>query len=155
MFVRWQLKFVATAVAISATSLTCVCASSSSLDQRPNALATLQAKADQAQPRDRCYLYAELVSQMTDLAGHQLSSGDSEQASETLKLVQGYAEKIQIGVGDDSKKLKNAEMLVRRTSFRLKDILGGASLEDRETLEATLRQLNQVQAQLMTQVFKK
>jgi hypothetical protein len=155
MLVRRQLQFVATTVVISATSLTCVSASASSLDQRPGALASLQAKADQAQPRDRCYLYAELVSQMTDLAGHQLSSGDSEQASETLKLVQRYAEKIQIGVGDDTKKLKNAELLVRRTSFRLKDILGGASLEDRETLEATLRQLNQVQAQLMTQVFKK
>jgi hypothetical protein len=155
MFVRRQLQFVATAVAISATSLTCVYASSSSLDRHPGALATLEAKADQAQPRDRCYLYAELVSQMTDLAGHQLSSGDSGQASETLKLVQLYAEKIQIGVADDSKKLKDAEVLVRRTSFRLKDILGGASLEDRETLEATLKQLNQVQAQLMTQVFKK
>ena len=155
MFVRRQLQFVATAVAISATSLTCVYASSSSLDRHPGALATLQAKADQAQPRDRCYLYAELVSQMTDLAGHQFSSGDSGQASETLKLVQLYAEKIQIGVADDSKKVKDAELLVRRTSFRLKDILGGASLEDRETLEATLKQLNQVQAQLMTQVFKK
>jgi hypothetical protein len=155
MFVRRQLQFVATAVAISTTSLTCICASASPADQRPSALATLQAKADQAQPKDRCYLYAELVSQMTDLAGHELSSGDSEQASETLKLVQRYAEKIHIGVGDDSKKLKNAEVLVQRTSFRLKDILGGASLEDRETLEATLRQLNQVQAQLMTQVFKK
>ena len=155
MFVRRQLGFVATALAISTILLTRVCAFASSPDQRPSALATLQAKADQAQPRDRCFLYAELVSQMTDLAGHQLSSGDSEQASETLKLVQGYAEKIQIGVGDDSKKLKNAELLVRRTSFRLRDILGGASIEDRETLEATLRQLNQVQAQLMTQVFKK
>jgi hypothetical protein len=92
---------------------------------------------------------------MTYEAGRQLSSGDSGQASETLKLVERYAEKIQIGVGDDSKKLKNAELLIRRTSFRLKDILGGASPEDRETLEATLRQLNQVQAQLMTQVFKK
>jgi hypothetical protein len=155
MFVRRQLQSAATAVAISTTSLTCICASASSPDQRPSALATLQAKADQAQPRDRCYLYAELVSQMTDLAGQQFSSCDSGQASETLKLVQRYAEKIQIGVGDDSKRLKNAELLVRRTSFRLKDILGGASLEDRETLKATLRQLNQVQAQLMTQVFKK
>jgi hypothetical protein len=153
--VRRPLQFVAIAVAISAMSLTCFCASASSPDQRPNALATLQAKADQAQPRDRCYLYAELVSRMTDLAGHQFSSGDSGQASETLKLVQRYAEKVQIGVGDDSKKLKNAELLVRRTSFRLRDILGGASFEDRETLEATLRQLDQIQAQLMTQVFKK
>jgi hypothetical protein len=44
---------------------------------------------------------------------------------------------------------------MRRTSFRLKDILSEASYEDRQALEATLEQLNQVQAQLMTQVFKR
>jgi phosphomevalonate kinase len=92
---------------------------------------------------------------MTDLAGYQLNSGDSGQASETLKLVQQYAEKIHMGVADDSKKLKDAELLVQRTSFRLQDILSQASYEDRQTLEATLKQLNLVQAQLMTQVFKK
>jgi phosphomevalonate kinase len=92
---------------------------------------------------------------MTDLAGHQLNSGDSGQASETLKLVQRYAEKIHVDVADDSKKLKDAELLMRRTSFRLNGILSEASYEDRQALEATLKQLNQVQAQLMTQVFKK
>jgi hypothetical protein len=44
---------------------------------------------------------------------------------------------------------------MRRTSFRLKGILSGASYEDRPALEVTLKQLNQVQAQLMMQVFKK
>ena len=111
-------------------------------------------KADQAQPRDRCFLYAKLVSKMTDLAGQQFHSGDSGRASETLKRVQQYAEKIHMGVAADSKKLKDAELLMQRTSFRLKDILNEASLEDRQALEATLKQLNQVQAQLMTQVFK-
>jgi hypothetical protein len=43
---------------------------------------------------------------------------------------------------------------MQRTSFRLKDILDEAPFEDRGALEATLMQLNQVQAQLMTQVFK-
>jgi Ni2+-binding GTPase involved in maturation of urease and hydrogenase len=92
---------------------------------------------------------------MTDLAGRQLNSGDSGQASETLKLVQQYAEKIHMGVTEDSKRLRDAELLMQRTSFRLQDILSGASYEDRQTLEATLKQLNQVQSQLMTQVFKK
>jgi hypothetical protein len=149
------MRFVATAVVISALSLICADASASALEDRPTALATLQAKADQAQPRDRCFLYAELVNRMTDLAGRQLNSGDSGQASETLKLVQRYAEKIHVDVADDSKKLKDAELLMQRTSFRLKDILSDASYEDRQALEVTLKQLNQVQAQLMTQVFKK
>jgi hypothetical protein len=60
-----------------------------------------------------------------------------------------------MGVPDDSRKLKDAEAIVERTSFRLKDIVGAASFEDRQAMEATLKQLNQVQAQLMMQVFKK
>ena len=150
-----ELRFVANAVVISILSLTCVHASTSALDDSPAAVAALQVKADQAQPRDRCFLYARLVSRMTDLAGHQLNSGDSERASETLKLVQQYAEKIHTGVAEDSKKLRDAELLMRRTSFRLQDLLSGASYEDRQTLEVTLKQLNEVQAQLMTQVFEK
>ena len=155
MFVKYELWLVATAVAISTLLLICAHASASSLDDSPTALAALQAKADQAQPKDKCFLYAKLVSQMTDLAGRQFNSGDSGQASETLKLVQQYAEKIHLEVADDSKKLKDAELLMQRTSVRLQDIRNEASYEDRQTLEATLKQLNQVQAQLMTQVFKK
>jgi hypothetical protein len=60
-----------------------------------------------------------------------------------------------MGVADDSKKLRDAELLMRRTSFRLKGIPSGASYEDRAALEMTLKQLNQVQVQLMMQVFKK
>src|ERR1700723_320633 len=155
MFVKYDLRGVATVVVISALSLICAYASASALDDSPTALAALQAKADQAQPRDKCFLYAKLVSQMTDLAGRQFNAGDSGQASETLKLVQQYAERIHTGVADDSKKLRDAELLMQRTSFRIQDIRNEASYEDRQTLEATLKQLNQVQAQLMTQVFKK
>ena len=149
------MRSVATVLVICALSLTYASASPPAPDDSPITLAMLQAKADQAGPRDRCILYAKLVSQMTELAGSQFNSGDSLRASETLKLVQRYAEKIHTGVASDSKKLKEAELLMQRTSFRLKDILGAASYEDRQTLEATLKQLNQVQAQLMTQVFEK
>ena len=150
------MRFLTTAVLISTLSPTCAYyARASCLNDSPTALATLQAKADQAQPRDRCFLYAELVSQMTDLAGQQFNSGDSGQVSETLKLVRRYAEKIHMGVADDSKKLRDAELLMQRTSFRLKGMLNKVSYEDRPAFEATLKQLNQIQTQLMMQVFKK
>jgi hypothetical protein len=149
------VRSVATAFVVCTLSLTYASASAPALDDSPSTLATLQAKADEGQPRDRCFLYAKLVSQMTDLAGSEIHSGDSVRASETLKLVQRYAEKIHTGITRDSKKLKEAELLMRRSSFHLRDILGAASYEDRQTVEATLKQLNQVQAQLMTQVFEK
>jgi hypothetical protein len=148
------MRFLAAALIISTVSLPSAYAHASGRDDSTTALTALQIKADRAQPRDRCFLYAELVNQMTDLAGKQFNSGDSVRASETLKLVQRYAEKVHVGVADDSKKLRDAEVLMRRTSFRLKDILSEASYEDRQALDATLKQLNQVQEQLMMQVFR-
>jgi hypothetical protein len=112
-------------------------------------------KADQAQPKEQCFLYAELVHEMTELAGQQMSSGDGDHASATLRLIQKYAEKIHMGVAEDGKKMKNAEQLMRHTSFRLNGILNAASYDDRQALQATLKQLEQVQTELMMQVFKK
>ncbi|MGF7179811.1 hypothetical protein [Tunturiibacter psychrotolerans] len=44
---------------------------------------------------------------------------------------------------------------MRRASFRLKGILSAAAYEDRSALEVTLKQLNEVQSELLMQVFKK
>src|ERR1700691_3189866 len=66
------------------------------------AMAALIVKAEQAQPKDQCFLYAELVHEMSELAGQQLSAGDAR-ASETLHLIQKYAEKIHMGVAEDGK----------------------------------------------------
>jgi hypothetical protein len=146
------MRFVASSIVFSALALGLSCAPAFAIDDRidPQAMA-----AEQAQPKEQCFLYAELVHQMTELAGQQYSSGDGDHASETLRLVQKYAEKIHMGVAADGKKLKNAEELMRHTSFRLNGILNAASYEDRQALQATLKQLEQVQTELMMQVFKK
>ncbi|MGF7179810.1 hypothetical protein [Tunturiibacter psychrotolerans] len=99
---------MSTAIVIAILSLTCTYASALAEGDSATALAALHVKADQAPPRDICFLYAELVSQMTDLAGKQFHSGESGQASQTIQLVQQYAEKIHAGVTADSKKLRDA-----------------------------------------------
>jgi hypothetical protein len=149
------MLFGANAVVISALLLTCVSASASSPRNGSAVVAALQVEAEQAQPRDSVFLYAELVSQMTDLAGQQLNAGDSVKASQTIALVRLYAEKMSRGIADDSKKIKGAELLIQRTSVHLEGILSEASYEDRPSLEATLKQLNHVQVQLMEEVLKK
>jgi hypothetical protein len=153
----WSIRSrkIATAIVTSTLSLTCISALASGLVDSPTALAALQAKADKAQPRDRCFLYAELVNQMTDLACQQFNTGDSERAMETLKQVQWYAEKIYTELPDNSKKLIDAELLMRHSSLHLSDILRAAAEEDRPALKVTLKQLNQAHALLMMQVFEK
>jgi hypothetical protein len=151
------MRFVASSIVLSALALSLSCARAFAIDERidPQTMAALLVKAEQAQPKEQCFLYAELVHQMTELAGQEYSSGEEDRASATLRLVQKYAEKIHMGVAQDGKKLKNAEELMRHTSFRLNGILNAASYEDRQALQATLKQLEQVQTELMMQVFKK
>jgi len=142
-------------VAMFVLSLSCIQGVALTSIRSQMTLASLEAKADQAQPRDRCFLYAMLVNQMTNLAGQQFNSDDLGQASETLKIVQRYVENIRTGVTGDSRKVKDAELLMRRSSFQLTNLLRESSLEDRLVLQTTLKELNQVQEQLMIQVFKK
>jgi hypothetical protein len=151
------MRFVATII-VFALAFSLSCARALAIDERipdAQAMAALIAKADQAGPKEQCFLYAELVHQMTELAGQQLSAGEGDHASATLRLVQRYTEKIHMGVAEDGKKLKNAEQLIQHTSYRLTGILNAASYEDRQVLQATLKQLEQVQTELMMQVFKK
>jgi hypothetical protein len=117
------------------------------------ALADLQAKAESASPDQQPYLYAQLVHSMTELATAQYQSGDVQTASKSLKTAQSYASRIQMSLLHDAHKLKDAEILIRHTAFRLHELLTGASLDDRPTLEATIQQLNQVQSEMMLQVF--
>jgi len=125
-------------------------------DHPPDArqLADLEAKAESASPNEQPYIYAELCHSMTEMATAQFQAGDEAKASASLKAAQSYAGKIQMSLLRDAKKLKNAEILIRHTAFRLKELLTGASLDDRPTLEATIQQLNSVQSEMMTQIFR-
>jgi hypothetical protein len=118
----------------------------------PGALSALVAKANVASPRDQCFLYAELVHQMTLVAGRQLSEGQDPAA--TLRAVRDYTQKIHLGQAKDTKRLKNAQILMEHTAFRLNEFLHSAALDDRPVLESTLKNLNEVQNELMMQVFR-
>src|SRR5450756_66196 len=62
-----------------------------SLPVTPEAVNLLEQKAIQANPREQCFLYTELVHSMTELAGKQMLDGDVDHASDTLKRVEHYA----------------------------------------------------------------
>ena len=113
----------------------------------------LEQRALQANPREQCFLYTELVSAMTEVAGKQMLDGDTDRASATLKKVEHYAQLIQLGLARDTKRLKNSEILMHHTTYRLTEYLHRASTEDQATLQATLKRLDQVQNDILTQVF--
>ena len=133
-------------------------ACATSFDDKPidqQTIDDLKAKALIAQPRDQCFLYAELVHQMTEVSLRQYSAGDGEKAAALLKQVQEFAHKIHLGMSDDNKRLKNAEILLRHTAFRLTEMMHNSSVEDQPLVAATLAQVTQAQNEAMLQVFRK
>lgn len=131
---------------------------SSSFDDKVYDLQTIQAleaKLEQAQPREQCFLYAELVHQMTEVSLKQYAAGDVEKATGMLKEIQQFAHKIHLSLGGDERRLKNAEILLRHTAFRLTEMLHSSSFEDQELVKQTLAQVNEAQNEAMMQVFRK
>jgi hypothetical protein len=119
------------------------------------AIDALAVKASQAQPREQCFLYAELLHEMTELSLRQYASGDAEKATSMLKQIQQLAQKIHLSMSNDNKRLKNAQILLRHTAFRLTDMLHNSNYEDRPLVAETLAQVNEAQNEAMLQVFRK
>ena len=149
-------------VSVAVVSLLFVSASSrpafATLDAKaPDAqsIAALELKAGQAQPREQCFLYAELVHEMIEFSSAQYAAGEIDKADETLKHVNVFAQKIHMAVANDEKRLKNAQILLRHTAFRLNELLHASAMEDRPLMEQTLSAVNQVQTETMMQVFRK
>jgi hypothetical protein len=154
---KFTLRFATVLLPLSLTLAPCALASASSVDDNipdAQALAMLELRAQQAGPRDQCFLYTELVHTMTEIAGKQMLSGEIEKASDTLKKVNHYAQLIHMDLASNSKRIKNAEILMHHTTYRLGEYLHKASSEDRDTLKATLQQLDKVHDELLTEVLK-
>ncbi len=116
-------------------------------------LTQLEAKAEHAAAKEQCFLYTELVHNYTAIAGKQLAEGETEKAGATLKRVQGFAAHIHAALARDTSKLKNAEMLLHTASRNLGEYLHHASNEDKAMVEATLRQVEKINDELLAQVF--
>jgi hypothetical protein len=154
---RFTLRCAAVLLPLSFTLTPGAFAHPASVDNNvpdAQAIAQLEIRAQQAGPRDQCFLYTELVHTMTEIAGRQMLNGDIQQASDTLKKVNHYAQLIHMDLANNSKRIKNAEMLMHQTTYRLGEYLRRASSEDQDTLKATLKQLDKVHDELLAEVLR-
>ena len=127
----------------------------SATDEVPDAasITQMEQKAQKADPRERSYLYTELVHVYTMIAGRQIAAGDMEHASVTLKKVEGLTERVHDGLSHNSKRLKNAEMLMQETRHHMGEYLHSVSSDDKAALEATLKHVDKVNEELLAEVF--
>lgn len=142
-------------LAIAALSIPAFASSSDDKIIDQESITALEARIPQAQPREQCFLYAELIHQMTEFSLKQYAAGDVDKASSLLKQIQTLTHKMHLRVGENDKRLKNAQILLRHTAFRLNEMLHNSSFEDRPLVEATLAQVNKAQDETMLEVFRK
>ena len=145
------------AVLVLSTALALQARASSFDDKTPDqqSIAALKARISQAQPREQCFLYAELIHQMTEGSLQQYQAGEVDKAGDLLKEIQQIAHRMHLATSDNDKRLKNAEILLRHTAFRLNEMLHSSSSEDRPLVEETLAQVNKAESETMMQVFRK
>lgn len=145
------------AILVALTAFTIPACAASFDDKIPDqqSIDALEVRASAAQPREQCFLYAQLVHEMIELSAVQYAAGETEKANGLLKRAQEFTHKIHLAVSDDNKRLKNAQILMRHTAFRLSEILHASSFEDRPLVEETLARLNEAQTEAMLQVFRK
>lgn len=151
---RVKVRFAALLVVATAVTPMCGFSATNKVPDEQS-IAALEAKADQAQPREQCFLYAELVQQMTELSVRQYANGDVDKANSLLKRIQNLAAKIHLSLAGNDKRLKNAEILLSNTTFRLKEMLHASDYDNRPLVEETLAKVTSAQDEAMMQVFQK
>jgi hypothetical protein len=140
-------------VAFSLTAIPARAASSDDVPAEQQAIAMLEAKASQAQPRDKCFLYAELMHRMTELSLRQYAAGNTGPAALLPRQVQQLSHKVHLSVARNDKRLKHAELLLSSTAFRLTELLHSSDFQDRPLIRQTIADVNQAQDETMMQVF--
>jgi hypothetical protein len=120
-----------------------------------SALLQMEQRADAAQPRDQCYMFAEVLHGLTELAGRQIASGDAQEADMTLSHIESVAAKMDKASAANAKRLKNAEMLLEHVSRRLTDMAHVASDAQRSGTQSALQNIDRLHTKVLAVLFSK
>lgn len=118
-------------------------------------IAHLEQRAAEAPDREQCYIYAELVHEMVKYSANRYASGEVEKANTALRRMQGFTTRIRGVLSTNAKRLKPAQILLRRAAFRLTDLLHMTSYEDRKLVEETLAMVQEAERDTLNQVLRK
>lgn len=133
-------------------------ARASNLDESPldaTALLQMEQRADAAQPRDQCWMFAEVLHGLTELAGREIAAGDDQDASTTLTRIDSVAAKMQKVSASNAKRLKNAELLLEHVTRRLNDMAHVVSGNQRNAMQTTLQSVDHLHTQVLAVIFSK
>jgi hypothetical protein len=116
-------------------------------------LTHMEEQAAQANPREQCYRYTELLAALTEVEGQEIAAGQEEQARVTMQKMNEVAAKVQVAAAGDAKKLKDAEKMLEFATHRVSDMVHVVGYEQQQALQATWQHMNQVHSSVLAMVF--
>lgn len=116
-------------------------------------LTAMELKAAAAEARDQCFLYTELLHGWTELAGRAMQAGDDSVAATAIQHADEDAAKLKAVISRDSKRLKNAELLLEHSVHRFSDMLHASTIDQHDSMQAVLRHMTSVHDELLAAVF--
>ena len=118
-------------------------------------LSSLELRALQSLPQSQCYEYALLLHETVEFSARQYAAGNPEVASRVLQRSQDFTRRLDSLLKANPKKLKQAEILLRDSAYRLSDLLHGGGYDDRNLVEQTLAQVRQVRNKVLAELFRR
>jgi hypothetical protein len=116
-------------------------------------LIQMEHRIELADQREQCYLYAEVLHGLAELAGRQVAASQFDEAAATLRQMDLVATKLQAASARDAKRLKSVEQLLEHTTHRFQDVVRSVSSDDRAAMQKTLQRLDALHTEVLARVF--
>jgi len=134
-------------------SLVVLAWSAAVLAKKDDTVEQLKARVDAAKPAERIELCLKIAERQLDAADKFYTSGKVDEARADIQEVVTYSEQARDTATSSGKKLKNAEISVRKMANRLRDMKHTLNFEDQGPVQEAIDHLERVRTDLLATMF--
>jgi hypothetical protein len=145
---------LAVVLCLAATALAADQKKAETPEQQGARIDELKQKIAHDPERDVCINSAELVRDLVEQFNIQMIAGELKPAQRTLDDIGTYADKARDGAKNSHHKLKQAELILHKSSRRLADIAQSLAVENRPAINAVVQRIEAADDAILNQVFK-
>lgn len=116
-------------------------------------LEQLKARVESANPKDKVGLALQIAERQVSTADESYKAGKSDDARAAIQDVVTYTQKAADAATQSGKKLKEAEITVRKLAHRLADVKRSVEFNDQAPLQDAIDGLEKIRTQLLNKMF--
>ena len=113
----------------------------------------LKSRVDSAAPKDRISLALRIAELQTDAADKLYAAGKPDEGRAAIQDVVLYTEKASEAATQSGKKLKDAEITVRKIVHKLSDVKRTVNFDDQAPVQDAIDHLERIRTQLLSKMF--